>query len=1617
MSKRQQDNNKSTTSQPRKSNFKKNNKKSNGPAKLKVPAPYDGVPILLYIPNKPSPNWEEWNRKITTRANEKFGRHASFFKTGKMFKPGDLLDEDLSTILSEQDDIDADDETADETSSIQPGGKGSKAAPKKSRAPAKSSSSSGGLAGQPTAADEVAKARQEALENKILEERIRQKVKHEGDDRKDIRDHMPVVYSWILQTICEEGKDMLEALDIWETEIDGPQHPLKLRLAVDRYIKYGGVHVIEQPESVEDAARNNIDNCTQQSHESLSTYHRRFKDSVKALHKIVNVDKMSDVEQVRKFRAGLDKLRYERTLINMDNKVTEGSMKRIKILQDFVNYLMLWVPDATYSQQHEPRVSTIFAADGGDEDKSKQQQQKKKKPQQQKQSRDEPSESKPKSGEKASNDKASDREDPPRKPCTICPSNIPESQRMHWMRNCPNAEAFRQYMENKSNKKGTADMNVCIGCEDTAPAADGFDVMFTTTTDRLVHAFKSGSLGPCCIGLDTYANVSLISNPDLATYVEELDEPRRIRGIGGFRNVNRTAWVKNIGRCLYDPNAGINVLSFSNVIRNVHLDLEFHKNRNAFTVTDLRTGRVMYFKHRGGCYICDLSIINDDFDPIEQEIEDEGVDTTTNSEQQHQMYLTEADLVDHSDDEDDEDDPRINQLTVKQLAELYPRRQLNKLAAVRELSRKLAFPSPPDLVEIVKQGIEDNEVQVTDVHRAERILGQDAAAVKGKAVKKKNEPLEFEPISRGALTLQTLHSDLMFVRKTAFLVSVATPLNLTLANHLPEGKSAPSLDKAIRHQFATMGAQGFKIKLVLFDGESSIGTVSNSIRELGSECEQLPSGSHVEVVERKQRVIKERCRSVLASLFFRLPMVLVVMMVYFCVSRINMMPSKLYDNRVSPRENFLGRKITAKDISCYFGEYVLVHEERQFTNTMEPRAQEAIALLPLGNLTGSCKFFTIKTHRIITRSHWTKQPVIPDWVKEDLDSLSAPPNPDEPNVPTVDEDPDLQIQVEPKQSERLPLLDEVHQVPIRSDPTQLQGDSPPVPISPAVKNVEETPAHPQVVETSTYNLRESATNWKNKFDDKIYNMSCTTGIQRYGKLAVESIYGEVKQIDEKGTFQVRDPTKLTQKELAGVIPSHMFLKDKFKSTGEFDKLKSRLVGGGNKQDRSLYEDVSSPSVSTSAVFMVAAIAAAERRTVVTVDIAGAYLNAKMPDDSNVLMRLDPTISDILCTIHPSYRKLLTKNKTLIVRLNKALYGCIESAKLWYEDVSAFLISQGYTPNPAEPCVFNKEVDGKQCTICLYVDDLKITCAVPGVIDQLLQQLTDKYKTLTVHQGLVHSYLGMTFDYSVPGKAKVTMEKYVADILTDYNITGAAATPAACNLFDIDEDSDVLSEDRSTEFHSRVAKVLFLAKRVRPDTLTATAFLTTRVAAPTEQDWNKLERLLKYIRSTASFGIVLEASKNLAVLAWIDASYGVHPDGKSHSGLVISLGRGAVMVKSVKQKIVSKSSTESELIGLSDHSTPAIWTRDFLTYQGYEMDPATVYQDNKSTICMAEKGRSTSDRTRHIAIRYFWVKDRIAAREMKVEYLPTANMLADILTKPLQGELFRALRKELLNWEE
>ena len=434
--------------------------------------------------------------------------------------------------------------------------------------------------------------------------------------------------------------------------------------------------------------------------------------------------------------------------------------------------------------------------------------------------------------------------------------------------------------------------------------------------------------------------------------------------------------------------------------------------------------------------------------------------------------------------------------------------------------------------------------------------------------------------------------------------------------------------------------------------------------------------------------------------------------------------------------------------------------------------------------------------------------------------------------------------------------------------------------------------------------------------------------------------------------------------------------------------------------------------------MVAAIAATEGRAVATIDFPGAFLHSEIPDDDKpVLMRLNKFETKVLIAIDPSFKQYVLKNGTCVVKLKRALYGCVESARLWYEKLSGDLESVGFTKNKHDMCVFNRiEENGKQSMLVIHVDDVLVTACSEAVIDKIIDDICRMYKSLSVHRGRVLDYLGMTFDYSTIGKCKVTMKQYVSDLLEFCkDIEGTAKTPASDSLFQVEDNGEILSSAEKKFFHSVTAKILYLAKRVRPDLLTAISFLTKRITAPYISDLRKFERLVRYIRGTQELGIVLEGSKQISVLGYVDASYGVHSDYKSHTGTIIGIGKGSIYAKSSGQKLNTKSSTEAELVGLSDSTAQIIWVRNFLIDQGYNMEPATIYQDNQSTIKLVKNGKSTSDRTRHIAIRFFFIADKVASKEIKVEYMATGDMIADILTKPLQGQLFLKLREKLLNW--
>jgi hypothetical protein len=127
-----------------------------------------------------------------------------------------------------------------------------------------------------------------------------------------------------------------------------------------------------------------------------------------------------------------------------------------------------------------------------------------------------------------------------------------------------------------------------------------------------------------------------------------------------------------------------------------------------------------------------------------------------------------------------------------------------------------------------------------------------------------------------------------------------------------------------------------------------------------------------------------------------------------------------------------------------------------------------------------------------------------------------------------------------------------------------------------------------------------------------------------------------------------------------------------------------------------------------------------------------------------------------------------------------------------------------------------------------------------------------------------------------------------------------------------------------------------------------------------------------------------------------------------------LGKGCMMARSSKQKINTKSSAEAEFVALTDSATAALHARQFAIAQGVGVRAATVLQDNEAAITLAKKGYASSHRSRHIDIKRFWITDRVQRGDLMIEYVPTEEMIADVLTKPMSGSKFEYFRKLLLN---
>ena len=260
-------------------------------------------------------------------------------------------------------------------------------------------------------------------------------------------------------------------------------------------------------------------------------------------------------------------------------------------------------------------------------------------------------------------------------------------------------------------------------------------------------------------------------------------------------------------------------------------------------------------------------------------------------------------------------------------------------------------------------------------------------------------------------------------------------------------------------------------------------------------------------------------------------------------------------------------------------------------------------------------------------------------------------------------------------------------------------------------------------------------------------MSAKKGIKMFGERAIAALVKEFKQLVEgavpgKPVIRPINPESLSVEEKMRAMEAVNFIKEK-----RCGKIKGRSCANGSQQKKYLKEDesYSSPTCQLESHTSTLVIDAYEKRDVAIFDIPGAYLHAETPKDKKMIMIFRNEAVDILCQENPEfqqYAKVVKGKKVLYVEILQAIYGCIESALLWYDYYVDVLEKEGFVINPYDRCVANKMINGKQCTIVWYVDDNKISHEDPKVVNQVLKKMKKYFVNITVTRVKKHKFLGI-----------------------------------------------------------------------------------------------------------------------------------------------------------------------------------------------------------------------------------------------------------------------------------
>ncbi|RLN40738.1 hypothetical protein C2845_PM01G40940 [Panicum miliaceum] len=448
--------------------------------------------------------------------------------------------------------------------------------------------------------------------------------------------------------------------------------------------------------------------------------------------------------------------------------------------------------------------------------------------------------------------------------------------------------------------------------------------------------------------------------------------------------------------------------------------------------------------------------------------------------------------------------------------------------------------------------------------------------------------------------------------------------------------------------------------------------------------------------------------------------------------------------------------------------------------------------------------------------------------------------------------------------------------------------------------------------------------------------------------------------------------------------------------GAVIKHKARLVAKGHVQKPVIdFDEVFAPVARMESVRLLLALAAHEGWPVHHMDVKLAFLNGVLEEE-------------VYVTQPPGF--IVPGQEGKVLRLKKALYGLRQAPRAWNVRLDATLKNLGFEQSAHEHAVYGHGHGGARLLIGVYVDDLVITGSNPAEINRFKDEM--KAQFLMSDLGLLSFYLGIEMRQNARGIA-LNQRSYAARILDTSGMKGCNPTSTPMEEW-LRLSHESMTEEVDATAYRRIIGSLRYLVHTRPDLALSVGYVSRFMERPTVEHMGAVKRLLCYIADTIDYGLIYPRGLGeTKLVGYSDSDLAGDIDTReSTSGALFFLGASLISWQSTKQRILALSSCEAEYVAATMAASQAIWLARLLSdLKGKEAATVKLKMDNMSALALS-KNPVFHERSKHIDVRYHFIRDCLENGSISAEFVSTKDQLADILTKVLGRVRFHELNARI-----